>query len=272
MVAVLTGRDRAVDAGGGAHDRAAVSLAVRATASGVVQGIDDTTAGGPAGLADLVGADLRSGFGRRWTAALPADAAERTVLAALLDDLPGALLVSGYALARGGHLTLGHGEPGGRSRRGRPTSARAGPSAGRSTTCWRPRAGWRSRRARPRLRWSGPTPAAGTRSPRWGRGPSAAAGCWRWPRGRRRALAVRAHFRDSWTGDGREIALHEYEVEATVDGDGAHRPGRGRSPGCSRGTRARVRWAARPGWWVSMWRTSPRTCGPSSRGRRPAPT
>jgi len=219
VVALVAGRDRAVDARGGAHDRAAVSLAFRATASGVVQGIDDTTAGGPAGLADLVGADLRSGFGRRWTAALPADAAERTVLAALLDDLPGALLVSGYALARGGHLTQ---------------DAVTGPqiAARQADIC----AGWAvgqplhdvlAVEGRVAIPSGPPAPPLERADPGgWHALAPLGEGTVRRRRllevapGPGATLAVRAHFRDSWTGDGREIALHEYEVEATVDGEG----------------------------------------------------
>src|SRR5262245_10373048 len=134
-----------MDAEGRARVRAEVSLAVRVAVSGVVEGIDvEGIAGdGPAGLAGLVGASLRSGFGRRAAATLPDDAARRTLLGTLLDDLPGAHHVSGYALARGGV-----------------------------------------------------TAAAGA------------------------GLGVHAHFRDSWSGDGHEVALHEYSIEAAVDGDG----------------------------------------------------
>jgi hypothetical protein len=101
VVAVLAGRDRAADAEGRARALTEVSLAVRVAVSGVVERIDGV---GPPGLGELVGANLRSGFGRRAAATLPDDAVRRTLVGSLLDDLPGAYHVSGYALARGGAL------------------------------------------------------------------------------------------------------------------------------------------------------------------------
>src|SRR4029450_7978458 len=62
VVVALAGRDRTVDAEGGARIRAEVALAVRVAVSGEVEGIDGD---GPPGLGALAGADLRSGFGRR---------------------------------------------------------------------------------------------------------------------------------------------------------------------------------------------------------------
>src|SRR5262245_60415059 len=103
VVAVLAGRDRAMDAAGRARVLSEVSLTVRVAVSGEVEGID----GGPPELSELVGASLRSGFGRRAAAAFPDDAPRRTLPAALLDELAGAYHVSGYALARGGVLPDG---------------------------------------------------------------------------------------------------------------------------------------------------------------------
>ncbi|HEY7072576.1 MAG TPA: hypothetical protein VH479_20780, partial [Acidimicrobiales bacterium] len=86
VVAVLAGRDRAVDTAGRAQVLAELSLTVRVAVSGEVEAID----GGPPGLGGLVGSGLRSGFGRRAANTFPDDAARRTLLAALLDDFPGA--------------------------------------------------------------------------------------------------------------------------------------------------------------------------------------
>ncbi len=55
-----------------------------------------------AGVDDLVGAPIASGFRARLAAALPDQVAARSLLHLLLDDLPGAELVSGYALQRAG--------------------------------------------------------------------------------------------------------------------------------------------------------------------------
>jgi Protein of unknown function (DUF2889) len=143
VVAVLAGRDRAVDALGRARVLGEVSPAVRVAESGVIESIEGDV---PPGLGGLVGTDL----------------------------------VSGYALARGGVLP----------------DAATGPERDDP-------AGWH---ALPPLR-------RGTvRRRRLLEVARAAAG----PPG----LDVRAHFRDSWTGDGTEIALHEYEIQAVVDGAG----------------------------------------------------
>jgi hypothetical protein len=54
------------------------------------------------GLSDLVGAPTAAGFRARLAAAVPDEIAARSLLHLLLDDLPGAELVSGYALQRAG--------------------------------------------------------------------------------------------------------------------------------------------------------------------------
>jgi len=215
VVAFLAGRDRVVDAAGRAQVLGEVSLVVRVAVSGDVEGIE----GGPPALSEVVGASLRSGFGRRAAAALPEVATRRTLLAALLDELPGAYHVSGYALARGGVLPDGSDGP-----------ARA---ALQADVC----AGWAvgeplhdvlaatGHIAIP----SGPhAPALEHDDPDgWHALAPLGEGTVR----RRRlldvaraegaaGLDVRAHFRDSWSGDGTEIALHEYGIEAAVDGDG----------------------------------------------------
>lgn len=53
------------------------------------------------GLAELIGAPVRSGFRAKALTAIPAEAEHATLLNLIIDDLPGAVLVSGYATSRG---------------------------------------------------------------------------------------------------------------------------------------------------------------------------
>ncbi len=64
-------------------------------------------------LGELVGARVGGGFRARVTECLPDLAEGRTLLHALLDDMPGAALVSGYALQRGGSALIPTGGAGG---------------------------------------------------------------------------------------------------------------------------------------------------------------
>jgi hypothetical protein len=64
-------------------------------------------------LAGLVGARVGGGFRARVTECLPDHAEARTLLHALLDDFPGAALVSGYALQRGRSALIPTGGAGG---------------------------------------------------------------------------------------------------------------------------------------------------------------
>ncbi|HZM42930.1 MAG TPA: DUF2889 domain-containing protein [Acidimicrobiales bacterium] len=220
VVVALAGRDRTVDPEGRARVLAKVSLAVRVGVSGLVEGIDveGFDGDGPAGLAGLVGAGLRSGFGRRAAATLPDDAARRTLLGTLLDDLPGAYHVSGYALARGGVLPDGANGP---ERAALQADVCAGWAVGRplhDLLAAEGRIAVPSGPPAPVLEQADPDgwhdlPALGEGTVRRRRllEVTAAAGA---------GLDVHAHFRDSWFGDGHEVALHEYSIEAAVDGDG----------------------------------------------------
>ncbi|HEU0171843.1 MAG TPA: hypothetical protein VFR26_10345 [Acidimicrobiales bacterium] len=105
VVAVVAGQDLATDAGGRSSvERFAVDVPVDPD-TGAILGSDghDGTAD-LADLADLVGASLRSGFGRRLASALPEEAESRSLRYSLLEELAGAFLVSGYALLRAGLL------------------------------------------------------------------------------------------------------------------------------------------------------------------------
>jgi hypothetical protein len=171
-------------------------------------------------LGPLTGASLRSGFGRRLAAALPADLERRTLVASLLEDMAGAFLVSGYALLRGGALPAD------------PATA-AQRAELQADVC----IGWQvggplhrvlAEEGRSALPLGPPAPAIEDADPDgWHDLPPLRAGTVRRrrvldavpsPDGRRAAL--RAHFRDSHAGDGGETVMHEYAVDAGVDGDG----------------------------------------------------
>ncbi|HEY7069687.1 MAG TPA: DUF2889 domain-containing protein, partial [Acidimicrobiales bacterium] len=203
------GRDRAVDAAGRTQVLSELSLTVGVAVSGEVEGIE----GGPPGLGELVGAGLRSGFGRRAATAFPDDAARRTLLAALLDDFPGAYHVSGYALARGGVLPDGADGP---LRAALQADVCAGWAVGEPLHDVLAATGHIAIPSGP------PAPPLEREDPDgWHALAPLGEGTVR----RRRLLEVagrevHAHFRDSWSGEGAEIALHEYGIEAAVDGEG----------------------------------------------------
>ena len=231
-VAVLVGQDLATDRGGRGSvvGRWAVDVPLDPMSGAVlafevpggVEGAGERRAHGGAGglgdLGDLVGATLRSGFGRRLARALAGDAERRTLRWSLLEDLAGAFLVSGYAPLRAG-LLAGDARA---ARRRAPLQA---------DIC----AGWAA---------GGPVHAAlaeqgHTAVPR---GPAAPPiersdpGGWHplRPLGdgtvrRRRQLDVRrapggdevlvqAHFRDSYAGEEPEMVMHEYAVDAVIAG------------------------------------------------------
>ena len=217
VVAVLAGQDLATGAAGRATVVERISVAVPIDAAdGTVAGFQGA---GATGLAGLVGAGLRSGFGRRLAAALPGEAEARTLRYSLLEDLPGAFLVSGYALLRAGLLA---GDP-------RRSRARAGAQA---DVC----VGWAvggplhaalADHGHTAVPWGPPAPVPEREEPA-GWHPLAPLGAGTVRRRRRLdvagdgggGLAVQAHFRDSYSGDDLEMVMHEYAVEATVDRHG----------------------------------------------------
>ena len=227
-VIVLAGQDLLTDAGGRStvRDRWTALVSVD-PGSGEVLGFDadrhgNGTAGdrvgdpGIADLADLVGASLRSGFGRRLASVLSEESESRSLRHSLLEDLAGAFLVSGYAplraglfaadaeaarqlaplqadicagwatggpvhrsLADGGRTAVPVGPPA-------PAIERADPSG------WHPLRPLGHGTVR-RRRLLDVTPA---------------------PDGRQ--VRVHSHFRDSYTGEVPEMVLHEYTVAALV--------------------------------------------------------
>jgi hypothetical protein len=184
------------------------------------------------GLDDLIGTAVGPGFRGRMVQVLPAERDGGTLLHLLLDDLPGAALVSGYALQRGGFLDGVQIKPSGESPPPRPE--------GKGKTRSMPGdicAGWASDATlMVTIRSQGAIPVA--------LGPPAPVlespgDPWSWhameplppqatrrrrrldlipPSGRDTAHRVDIHFRDSYVDpDGAESVVHEYSVHGTVD-------------------------------------------------------
>lgn len=245
-VVAARARDLRTGRSGSAQVLGEVTLAVRLAPGATVERIESSPA---AGLADLVGARVGSGFRRRVADAVPAEHDGCTLLHLLLDDLPGATLVSGYAVQRGGALgglaPAGAGAVGGRGDRGGADAGDGGGTGGdgrrrvpietfRDDIC----AGWVGEGSMmSALREHGQIPV-----PMGPPAPSLAdpADPVGWhpldplpPHGMRRARRldlvapatgdgggwrVEAHFRDSHVdGDGHETVVHEYTVAGSVD-------------------------------------------------------
>jgi hypothetical protein len=177
-------------------------------------------------LQELVGAVVGPGFRGRLARAVPGDQEAGTLLHLLFDDLPGGVLVSGYALQRGGAL-----EP------DRPSSAPAAAPASSSTPAARGLAddlcaGWaHDATMMVTIRTKGAIPMAlGPPAPQLERPDDP----WAWHgmeplpahamrRRRRLDLApgheLDVHFRDSHMDeDLAESVVHEYSVTGAVDG------------------------------------------------------
>ena len=225
VVALVAGQDVATDPDGHASvlGRVAFEVAVDPR-SGEVLGLERSAVtgdGDAAELADLtvlVGASLRSGFGRRVASTLPEEAESRSLRYSLLEDLAGAFLVAGYAPLRAG-LLAGDVEA---------SKARAPHQA---DIC----VGWaeggpihrslaeQGRTAVP----SGPAAPRLERADPAGWHPLAPLGHGTVRRRRQldvrstsaEGLRVQSHFRDSYAGDEPEMVMHEYAVEAVVDDD-----------------------------------------------------
>lgn len=172
------------------------------------------------GIDSLVGLSAASGFRRALDAALPEEERDRSLRYQLIDDMPTALLVAGYALGAGGV---------------RPPRGAGGPGPGsfRADIC----AGWATGGSLLRQ-------VAEAGHPKTGRGPHAAPlpdpddpAAWHpigplGPHAMRRArridvwpesssgFGIESFFRDSHVdAEGRETIVHEYLVTASVDRD-----------------------------------------------------
>lgn len=199
-------------------DRLAVTVEVDQQAGGILKATGD----GAPRAGDLVGLNARSGYGRALAALFPADAERRSLLYSALEDLGGAFLVSGYSLLRAGHvmvdpdrgaaLALAQADvctgwaSGGplleTLRRTGRSAVPSGPPAprieGDDPVGWHPMAPLATGTVRRRRRLDvTPGPGGG-------------------PRG----LVAQSHFRDSYAADDGEMVMHEYVVEAAVDGEG----------------------------------------------------
>lgn len=204
------------------------TLRARLAPGGLLEEAESTP---PAALAGLIGSAVRAGFRARLAQELPEDRDECTLLHLLLDDLPGATLVSGYALQRSGALgDLVPRQPGTGDAEGNRRRALA--ALFRSDVC----AGWADEATlMTTIREEGEVPVPmGPPAP-----PLDAPGdplAWHPvaalpPHGMRRCRRldlmapagpggwlVDAHFRDShFDEDGRETVLHEYTVAAEID-------------------------------------------------------
>jgi len=105
----LRGRDRRLGPGGAVVAETTVSLRLELDpVSAEITAIDGESED-VAGLAGLVGASVRGGFGRVLVAVLGDELALRTLRASMLEDLPGAVLVSGYAPLRAGAIRVAAG-------------------------------------------------------------------------------------------------------------------------------------------------------------------
>jgi hypothetical protein len=216
-VAVLAGQDLVTDAAGhtAVVGRYAAALPIDPH-TGSLLGIE----GDPdaADLADLVGAALRSGFGRRLASTLADEAEARSLRWSLFEDLAAAFLVSGYAPLRAGLLAgdeslkqeraarqadicVGWAQGGpvhvalaDRGHTAVPTGPDAPPLEQADPAGWHPLAplGHGTVRRRRQLDVA------------------------RAPGGE--GLLVQSHFRDSYAGDEPEMVMHEYAVDAVVDG------------------------------------------------------
>lgn len=170
-------------------------------------------------LNDLVGVNVRKGYGRRLAELLPDEAARRSLVYSALDDLGGAVLVSGYALLRGGAI---------------PASPERGEQVAQhqADVC----AGWAS--GAPLLETLretghsalplGPAAPAIEGDDPLGWHPMAELATTAVRRRRRldvadRGLVAQSHFRDSYAaddGDGHgEMVMHEYLVDARIGAD-----------------------------------------------------
>lgn len=105
----LRGRDRRLGPDGAVVAEAAVAL--RLTLDPVTAEITaiDGAPDDVAGLDGLVGASVRGGFGRVLATVLGDELALRTLRASMLEDLSGAVLVSGYAPLRAGAIRVNAG-------------------------------------------------------------------------------------------------------------------------------------------------------------------
>ncbi len=184
-------------------------------AAGTVEAIDGVDAGP---WRALVGARLRSGFGRVLAEGFPEAAIARPLGFSAFDDLPGAFLVSGYSMIRNGML---------------PEDPAKGPerAAYQADVC----TGWAEgspvhtvllELGRTAIPYGPVAPALEADDPAgWHDLPALEHRAVR----RQRMLDVQArddgrldvvsHFRDSYAADDEPMVMHEYLVHATVDPD-----------------------------------------------------
>jgi hypothetical protein len=215
----VRGRDVLLDGDGRLRVLDEVAVTVDVDPAGRVRRI----AGGPADalLAPLVGVNLRSGYGRLLAGVLADELDRRALVASLFEDVSAALLVSGYAPLRAGLFPA---DP--------ATADRQADAMGDICVGWESggplhRVLAEEGRSAVPLGPSAP-PLERAHLDGWHDLPALAADTVR----RRRSLDVtprrggagvglRAHFRDSHEGGEAEAVMHEYAVDAVVEG-GVH--------------------------------------------------
>ena len=106
---VLRGRDRRLGADGEVTEERAVELRLALDPTTAEITAIDGAPGDVAGLDGLRGASVRGGFGRVLASVLGDELALRTLRASMLEDLSGAVLVSGYAPLRAGAIRVAAG-------------------------------------------------------------------------------------------------------------------------------------------------------------------
>ncbi len=218
VVAVVAGQDVATDPDGRASvlRRFAVDVQVDPRTGSVLAFDGDEDRAGLAGLADLVGTSLRSGFGRRVASTLPDEVESRSLRYSVLEDLAAAFLVAGYAPLRAG-LLAGNVEAS-KARAPRQADICIGWAAGG------PIHRALAERGHTAVPTGPPAPALEAADPA-GWHPLAPLGPGTVRRRRQLDVArapaggelrVQSHFRDSYSGDEPEMVMHEYAVTATV--------------------------------------------------------
>ena len=220
---VLRGRDRRLGPDGAVVEEHVLDLRLRlepvtAEITGIEGGVDAV-----AGLEALVGVSVRGGFGRVVATVIGEELDARTLRASMLEDLPGAVLVSGYAPLRAGAIRVSAG--GGRDMAGHQGDICIGWAAGgemHTVLSDHDHVAVPMGPAAPDLAGDGdwhadPPLAEGTvrRRRRLDVGPeSGGEGGW----------VTESHLRDTFrAADGHEVeemVLHEYVVRSLVGADG----------------------------------------------------
>ena len=227
LIAEVRGRDLRTDADGEAEITDELALTVTFDIAGTVLAIDTTSGAGADGaaLGALVGTNARSGFARRLQALVPEQAERRTLVWSALEDLNGALLVSGYSLLRGGLLLVS--PESGAERAAAQEDICSGWAAGLplvealrsggvNMTPFGPPAPSLERADDP-LAWHPLPPLAPTAVRRLRRLDVILGDDERGGDAGGASVRADSHFRDSYAAPDHQMVMHEYHLEVTLD-------------------------------------------------------